>query len=149
MNKTLQILKANGLSRTEIRIQILDLFLKSETALSLPAIKAAFKKERGGTEELDRITLYRTLKAFEEKGIIHEAVDGTNHPKYALCEDHCTEHNHEDNHAHFHCTTCEKTTCLEHVPTPNIPNVPQGYNISETNLILSGTCADCLVHEKV
>lgn len=136
MDKSIQILKDNGLSKTEVRKKVLELFLDSENALSLQAIESSFEK-------IDRITLYRTLKAFEGKGIIHKAVDGTKHPKYAMCEEQCSEHFHQDNHAHFHCTVCEKTICLEQVPTPNIPNIPNGYSVQETNLILSGICVDC------
>lgn len=136
MKKSGKILKQNGLSRTEVRVKVLELFLESDNALSLPDIESAFDK-------LDRITLYRTLKAFETKGIIHKAIDGTNHPKYAMCEANCDEHNHQDNHAHFHCMKCEKTICLENVPTPNSPNIPEGYQVQETNLILSGVCTEC------
>ncbi len=137
MDISTAILKANGLRKTEVRKKILDLFLDSKNALSLSAIESSFEK-------LDRITLYRTLKTFEGKGIIHKAIDGTNHPKYAMCKAQCDEEHHQDNHAHFHCTSCQKTICLNHLPTPNISNLAKkGYNIQETNLILSGTCPDC------
>ena len=136
MEESIRILKANRLSKTEVRKKILELFMQSDIALSLPEIESSFEK-------IDRITLYRTLKTFESKGIIHKAIDGTNHPKYAMCSGHCDEHSHHDNHAHFHCTACEKTICLDHVLTPNIPNLPAGYSVNETNLILSGVCIDC------
>ncbi len=136
MKESIQILKSNGLSKTEVRKKVLELFIDSEVALSLPDIESSFDK-------LDRITLYRTLKTFENKGIIHKAIDGTNHPKYAMCEEDCDEHHHKDNHAHFHCTACNKTICLEEVPTPNIPNIPTGYTVQETTLILSGICDNC------
>lgn len=135
MEESLRILIKNKLSKTEVRKKVLTLFINSDNALSLPEIESAFEK-------IDRITLYRTLKTFEGKGIIHKAIDGTKHPKYAMCEEHCDEHNHNDNHAHFHCTQCKKTVCLEHVPTPAI-QTPPGYKVAETNLILSGTCSDC------
>ena len=139
MRDSIQILEANGLSKTKVRKRVLELFLDSEVALSLPDITEALQQSK----ELDRITLYRTLKAFEEKGIIHKAVDGTQHPKYAMCEADCSEHSHHDNHAHFHCTACDTTICLDDVPTPTIPNVPSGYAIAETTLILAGTCSKC------
>ena len=139
MQNSVQILEANGLSKTKIRKQVLELFINSDAALSLPDITKALQQ----TQELDRITLYRTLRAFEEKGIIHKAIDGTQHPKYAMCEDNCTEHNHQDNHAHFHCTACDTTICLDEVSTPAIQNIPSGYSIAKTTLILSGTCENC------
>ena len=94
MEETLRILTANKLSKTEVRKKVLSLFISSDNALSLQEIESSFEK-------IDRITLYRTLKTFESKGIIHKAIDGTNHPKYAMCEESCDEHNHNDNHAHF------------------------------------------------
>ncbi len=137
MQKSIRILEENKLSKTTIRKKILDVFLHSDVALSLADIESAFEK-------LDRITLYRTLKTFENKGIIHKAVDGTNHPKYALCESGCSEHSHEDNHAHFHCVACGKTVCFENIANPAIPDSLNGYKIDTTSLILSGTCQECM-----
>lgn len=137
-NSSIQILEKNGLSKTDVRKKVLSLFLDSSSALSLPDIESAFNK-------IDRITLYRTLKTFENKGIIHKAIDGTNHPKYAICESSCSEHKHYDNHAHFHCLSCGKTLCFDHVANPALPEVLDGYAIEETTLILSGTCRECLV----
>ncbi len=134
---SIQILEQSGLSKTEVRKKVLALFIESQSALSLSDIESAFSK-------IDRITLYRTLKTFETKGIIHKAVDGTNHPKYAMCEASCSEHKHHDNHAHFHCLSCGKTVCFEQVANPSIPEVLNGYTVEETTLILSGTCKDCL-----
>lgn len=137
MESSIEILKANGLSNTKIRKKILDLFLNSNNALSLSAIESSFEK-------LDRITLYRTLKAFESKGIIHKAIDGTNRPKFALGKALYDKNGYQRNHAHFHCTVCESTICLSHLPTPSLPNLDAGYHIQETNLILTGTCPDCI-----
>ena len=38
---------------------------------------------------IDRITLYRILKAFEEVGLIHSIADGSGKTKYALCSTSC------------------------------------------------------------
>lgn len=135
MQKATDILKSSGLSKTHVRLKVLDTLLESANALSLQNIESALNK-------VDRVTLYRTLKAFESKGIIHKAIDGTKHPKYALCLDDCAEHDHNDDHAHFHCTSCEKTICLEEVTFPRI-QVPQGFQVDQTNIILTGRCADC------
>ena len=137
MQKSLKILENTGLRKTKVRMQVLGLFLKQKKeALSLPKIEEAFEK-------LDRITLYRTLKTFENKGVIHRALDGTQHPKYALCNDHCSEDHHHDYHAHFHCKSCGKTLCLENVIVPKIP-VPKGYQLEETAVVLSGSCEACV-----
>ena len=57
----------------------------------------------------DRVTLYRTIKQFEEKGLIHEVIDTKGQAKYALCVTECTTHEHHDDHLHFHCSQCDRT----------------------------------------
>lgn len=92
--------------------------------------------------DADRITLYRTLKSFEEKGIIHKAIDGTITQKYALCDAHCDEDHHHDEHVHFHCEKCENTFCIDQVVVPQI-DLPSGFKVKQTNMVVSGVCKDC------
>ncbi|MEP0710878.1 transcriptional repressor [Algoriphagus sp.] len=67
---------------TAMRLLVLKTLQKQIAAVSLQDLEAAFEKA-------DRITLYRTLKTFEEKGLIHSIEDGTGITKYALCEEGC------------------------------------------------------------
>jgi Fur family ferric uptake transcriptional regulator len=90
----------------------------------------------------DRVTLYRTLKTFEKSGLIHQAIDGSGTTKYALCHNDCSNHEHLDNHAHFHCVSCEKTTCLEEIETPSV-NLPKGFTSQESYLVIKGICETC------
>ena len=130
-----KILKKHNLRITQTRLDILGLFLTEEAAISNQDIEASLKG-------IDRITLYRTLKSFEHKGIIHKAVDGTEIPKYALCVENCSEENHQHHHIHFHCEKCENTFCVEDVQIPVIKN-PKGYQIHSTDVILNGVCIHC------
>lgn len=129
-------LKHIGLRKTPIRLKIIEFFLDSEgRALSNKDIENYL-------DDSDRITVYRTLKTFEQKGLIHQVVDGTGVSKYAICVDECTDHHHHDEHAHFRCTSCGKTTCLEgSVTLPN--DIPDGYNVVQAHLVLEGNCAEC------
>lgn len=136
MTESIQILSKFELSKTKSRIKLLDLFLDLSETISLQEIEQSIP-------DLDRITLYRTLKIFEQKGIIHRAIDGTNHPKYALCAEGCTEVQHHDNHAHFHCVSCEKTVCIDDIVLPKIKGLPLGYKLSDAHLVLNGFCSDC------
>ena len=131
----LDILAQHNLRKTAVRAQVLDIFLDSREALSHNDIEAHF-------DQVDRITLYRTLKTFEEKGVIHKAIDGGEKLKYALCSGHCSEHAHEDHHAHFHCDQCGKTVCIESMHMPTV-QAPAGYQLSGAYLVLKGTCATC------
>jgi Fur family ferric uptake transcriptional regulator len=130
-----KILKKHGLRITQTRLDVLGLFLSEEAAVSNQYIEKAL-------DRIDRITLYRTLKSFESKGLIHKAVDGTEVPKYAMCMENCTEENHQHHHVHFHCEKCENTFCIENILIPVI-KTPKGYTINSTDVILSGLCDNC------
>ncbi len=131
----IEILKQNNLSITVNRMEILKLFLKNDKALSHADVE---KKIRG---TFDRITVYRTLQAFVEKGIIHLIPTTDNSVKYALCKNDCSAGHHHDNHVHFICNECNKTTCLN----INIPLVklPKGFKPNRAEMVLSGICSDC------
>jgi len=126
------IIKSSGLIPTENRRKVLELFYEKKEVLSQQEIESE-------VADMNRITLYRTLKNFVAKGLIHKIMDGTNHPKYAICQ----KPDFESNHAHFHCTACEKTMCLNQVAVPTLPNIPKGYQVEKTNLVILGICEAC------
>lgn len=136
MERIDKILNSHSLKKTALRRRVLSLFIeKNGKAIASSELEELLA-------DADRITLYRTLKSFEQKGIIHEAIDGTNATKFALCQDECTEHHHIDNHAHFHCTQCGETICLEHTDTPRY-NLPEGFQAKDVIMVLNGHCANC------
>jgi Fur family ferric uptake transcriptional regulator len=136
MSDTAQhILRRHGLRITQFRLDTIDLFLAAGKALSSADVETSLP-------DPDRITLYRTLKTLEDKGIIHKALDGTQVQKFALCESNCSEHHHHDEHVHFHCTKCENTFCLDDVFVPQV-NMPAGFVASESNMIVNGLCGRC------
>ncbi len=130
------ILRKNQLSITGSRKSILELFLGSDGALA----HADIEKRTG--EKFDRVTVYRTLQSFMEKGIIHTIPTSDNSIRYALCKDDCTEGHHHDNHVHFLCNDCGKTICLDTVTVPDV-KLPKGFKPLERQMIVSGICGDC------
>jgi Fur family ferric uptake transcriptional regulator len=118
-----------------MRILVLDLLLKQHSAISLSDIEKSL-------QPADRITIYRTLKTFSEKGLIHAINDGTGSPKYALCPDDCDVNEHHDLHVHFNCTICKETFCL---PDSKIPNImlPENFSPTEMDLVVKGICSNC------
>lgn len=120
---------------TPLRDQIYSVIANKASAISKKEIEEQL-------QDLDRITLYRTLKVFEKKGMIHQVLDGTNTLKYASCEDQCSEHNHKHDHVHFYCNTCNETFCLDRVNIPNIPS-PEAYTVQDVNILFSGKCKAC------
>ena len=136
MNSVLDILKKNDLSVTDGRKKILDLFLSSEGALAHADI------ETNTSNAFDRVTVYRTLQTFVEKGIIHNIPTTDNSILYALCKDDCEEGHHNDNHVHFICNNCSKTICLDDVIVPTV-KLPKGFTPNKTQMVVNGVCADC------
>lgn len=130
------ILKHNQLSVTDSRKKILELFLSSNGALAHGDIE----KKTG--EKFDRVTVYRTLQAFMEKGIIHTIPTADNSVRYALCKDDCTEGHHHDNHVHFVCSACGNTICLEDVTVPEV-KLPKGFQPEEVQMVVTGVCKEC------
>lgn len=120
---------------TAMRLLVLETLQKQTAAISLNDLEAAF-------DHADRITLYRTLKTFEEKGLVHSITDGSSAVKYALCEDSCLPEQHQDLHVHFYCTACKETFCL---PKSKIPGVqlPDRFQVEELSLIAKGICSNC------
>ena len=132
IEKTLQ---NKSVRPTAMRILIYNYMAEKEIAVALTDIENAFAKA-------DRTTLYRTLKTFEENGIVHQIDDGTGISKFALCEAGCNCKIEQDLHLHFHCTNCNETVCLTAHKIPHI-NLPEGYIAEDVNLVLKGMCEKC------
>ncbi len=128
------ILLRHELRHTACREAVLAYFMSQNSALS-----------HGNLEKdlatFDRVTIYRTLKTYLEKGILHKvlAEDGL---RYALCKEVCASHGHHHDHVHFKCTTCGKIICLDQINVPAIV-LPTGFVRHELNLLIQGVCNKC------
>ena len=132
----LDILKKNKLSVTDGRKKILELFLNNNGALA----HADIEKFTG--ETFDRVTVYRTLQTFVERGIIHHIQTKDNSILYALCKDDCEAGHHHDNHVHFICDDCTKTICLDDVMIPQV-KLPVGFTPKHAEMVVTGICNEC------
>ncbi|MEH6679497.1 MAG: transcriptional repressor [Sediminicola sp.] len=135
MGEIEKLLEDRKVRPTAMRILIYKFMAQTETAVALTDIEGAFARA-------DRTTLYRTLKTFEEKGIVHQIDDGTGISKFALCEAGCNCSVEQDLHLHFHCSNCQETICLTEHKIPHI-NLPEGYITENANLVLKGICEKC------
>lgn len=120
---------------TAMRLLVMEKLSSQTSALSLTELEDQFKRS-------DRTTLYRTLKTFQERGLVHGIDDGTGALKYALCEDDCECSIETDMHVHFHCKECGETICLPNYKVPSI-SLPKNYSAEEVNFVFKGMCADC------
>lgn len=130
------LLKQNNLSVTGSRKKILQLFLEQPGALAHGDI------EKKAGEKFDRVTVYRTLQTFVDKGIIHTIPTADNSIRYALCKDDCSEGHHHDHHIHFVCSNCNNTYCLDDIVTPEI-KLPKGYTAKHVEVVVEGICKKC------
>lgn len=124
-----QLLTEKKLSITAGRKLILNILSSSQVALSEKEIRQALDKE------LDRATIYRTLKLFTEKGIVHAIITERSIHKYVLKKE-------SENHLHFKCTNCDEVICLTGIKI-SAYELPAGYVEQDTNFLVTGTCKNC------
>lgn len=127
-------LETRNIKPTAMRELVLKVLSEQATAISLADLEQTFEKA-------DKVTLYRTLKTFEENKLIHSIDDGTGSVKYALCKETCQCHP-EDLHVHFLCTKCKQTYCLNDIPVPSV-NLPVHFMIENINMVVKGVCSNC------
>lgn len=135
MKKIEKILQQYGIRPTAMRMLVYRFIESKTTAVSLSVVENNFEKS-------DRTTLYRTLKTFEEKGVVHQIDDGTGIPKYALCNHENKPEKHRDLHLHFHCNSCRETVCLTNHQIPQI-SLPKKFIPEDINMLVKGVCDKC------
>lgn len=130
-----ELLRKHQLQPTAMRLLVLSYLQELTAAISLTSLYDAF-------ENSDRTTLYRTLKSFEDKGLVHSIIDKAGITQYALCHAHCDTHEHNDAHIHFYCTKCQSTYCL---PKWSIPSfeLPKAFKKESVKLMVEGICENC------
>jgi len=130
------LLQEKKLRNTPARRVLLEIFLNHPYALSQGELEDCVR------ESFDRVTIYRTLKTFEEAGLIHEVLDNQSRVKYSLCAEGCSDHDHHDNHLHFKCDTCDHTYCLPETVAPAI-SIPGNYRARQVQVLITGLCERC------
>ncbi|NMA48141.1 MAG: transcriptional repressor [Lentisphaerae bacterium] len=123
-----------GLRATQQRYQIYKILAGTT---SHPGAAEVFEQAKATQPMLSFDTVYRTLGAFVEKGIISQVeilagkvrFDGNPHP-----------------HPHAICTECDKVVDCHHISNPqpkDYPNVPGFASVSSAHLELRGVCQEC------
>lgn len=131
-----KLLDKYNLKKTRTRLSVLEILDGSETAVSHPILEKMLSKDT------DRVTLYRVLKSFEDKCIIHKIIDKNGTSFYALCNSIDHLHHDHETHVHFNCVVCLKVYCVEDLKLSQMP-LPQGFTESSKSLVIYGTCAIC------
>lgn len=131
------LLRKNKLKVTQPRLSVLSIVAEKDSAISQPDLEKVLG------DDIDRVTLYRVLSVFEEKGIFHKIFDLNGTATYALCSTECDEHHHHDQHVHFICSTCNSIYCLAEIKLPPI-HIPNGYELNSIGINAVGRCAKCV-----
>lgn len=120
---------------TSARVDVLSLLLKASSALTHQNLELAVQEEG---LSIDRVTLYRVLDWLVEQGLAHKVTSADRTWHYNALLDTSLEQ-----HAHFHCNSCDQVFCLESLQLAFLPNLPSGYKVEELNLNLQGRCPSC------
>ena len=122
-----------GLKLTPQRFAVLEFLLKTPGHPTAEQIGADLNLN---FPRASRATIYNTLNALRDAGLIHEVyVDGS----VARYDTNL------DKHHHFVCGVCDK---LEDVPLSSITSLPKskleaGYVIENYEIVLRGICPSC------
>ncbi len=131
-----EILKKHNLRITDCRLEVLELFVNKQKALSQKDLEDALTS-------FDRVTLYRTLHSFIESGVLHKIPNDNGIASYGICFDTCSPEEHQHDHVHFKCTSCGQLECIaEHIHLPVI-KLPTHYKSQSVDIIVNGMCASC------
>jgi len=130
------ILKSNSLKVTQPRLRVLQIISEKKIAISQPELEKLL-----GTE-IDRVTLYRILASFEDKGILHKVFDLNGTATYAICSTKCSAHHHHDQHVHFICSVCNSVFCLDEITIPTI-KLPKNFSLHTIAINAVGLCDSC------
>ena len=131
-------LRRHAVRLTPVRRTVLEALAHSPFALS------SYELEKQLPPPTDRVTLYRTLRTFEEKGLVHRVIDHSETVRYAatcLDEAAATTGPRPD-HVHFKCTACQHIYCLSQVPVPAVA-LPGPYQVVRSDYLLLGVCTRC------
>lgn len=129
-----ELLRERKLKATPTRLDVLSVISDYNKAIPFSEIQHAL-------HGFDRVTLYRTLHALVDNGIIHKALIDEKETFFAMCSKNCTSDTHNHKHIHFKCSRCQAVTCVQTV-NPISLSIP-GHLIEDFEIEATGVCASC------
>jgi Fur family ferric uptake transcriptional regulator len=127
-------IRAAGERLTAPRAAVLDALLAARQALTHHEIELALAPRLA----VDRVTVYRVLDWLVSLGLAHR-IAGEDRTWRFLA----TQGEGHAAHAHFMCSRCGRTVCLDEVAVPPAVKVPRGFEPSHVELNVKGVCAAC------
>jgi Fur family ferric uptake transcriptional regulator len=134
LSGALATLQKANFSRTKNREILLEFLIEKHGPFSIEEIHRALKRQ-----ELDLVTIYRSMQAFEEALLVRRCDFGDGIARFEFQE--------EGGHHHHHviCKKCKKAENLEHCELPKLENRVKrlGYSKIQHSLEFFGICKDC------
>ena len=129
-------LRSARLRRTPARVAV----LARVEALARPVTHGHLRGEVA-LAEVDDVTLYRTLAALVDAGLVHRVhgIDGA----WRYCAQPPGVTGCPGNHAHFLCRACGGMSCLLAQPMPRV-EVPEGSAVEGRHFLVYGRCGSCV-----
>jgi len=131
-----EYLARSGLKATGPRLALLGLFLQTRQALTGPEILAALTRR----DRLHKVTVYRLLSLFTQKGILRKLSLAGRAGYYELADvDHGV-------HPHFQCRRCGAVVCLETMDLGRLLTVMAGrvdHLVQRVEVRFEGICQSC------
>lgn len=81
-------------------------------------------------------TVYRNIRSLIDEGWLQEVELPGKPNRYEVAG--------KNHHHHFHCTTCDRVYDVDDCPGSFKDLTPQGFHLEAHELILYGTCRDCV-----
>ncbi len=127
-----KLLQESDLKKTEFRLRLLKLLQTSAKPLSAQEILLRMRLK---LKAADKVTLYRNLEVFEQKGLTCRMYFIGQEALYELRSD-------ENHHHHLICTQCQK---VEDVPSCGVglPHTESGFVTKHHHLEFYGLCKGC------
>lgn len=137
--KLKDILHEKDLRSTPTRLAILECLQKSDQPISVDGIFESLKKSKI-RKNFDLVTLYRSVKTFEDAGVVMAVNLGFGKILYEYVKDEYSHHHH-----HIVCESCKK---IEHLEVCGLDVhfkmlEGMGYRRLKHNLEFFGICSAC------
>jgi Fe2+ or Zn2+ uptake regulation protein len=133
----IHLLKENSINKTAPRVAVMQVLMLSETMLCLSDILKRLNYAYG------RVTVYRALRAFCRKQLIHKMVDLQNTAYYRFnnIPEHTSLKEINNGEIYFKCENCGGITILK-ANKKKYP-LPNGFIQTATNFLIAGYCDHC------
>jgi Fur family ferric uptake transcriptional regulator/Fur family zinc uptake transcriptional regulator len=127
------MLEESGFRLTAVRRRVLSALLAAGSSLS-------HRELVDSLVDLDRVTVFRSLKFLKQAGLIHsvQGIDGT--LRYLINPK--NRQGCPGGHPHFLCMECGAMICLADEAMPFV-TVPEGTEVHGKQFLIYGVCPSC------